>query len=169
MDDQAEYQELSRKLVSTVDDGSEPIAKHFAAWTASLSPDALDDYARAIELAKAAVEQDPADQQYLTGLGAIHLRAGQYEQAMTWLNQALEAAANDKTSNAYAKFLLAMTQHRLERFDEASQTLSEAIEVAEAELNDPVNVPAWNRKLTIELLRDEAAMLIDGSGKNAKE
>ena len=73
LDDQAEYQELSRKLVSTVDDGSEPIAKHFAAWTASLSPDALDDYERAIELAMAAVKQDPADQQYLTGLGAIHL------------------------------------------------------------------------------------------------
>ena len=85
---------------------------------------------------------------------------------MTLLNQALEAAANDKTSNAYAKFLLAMTQHRLERFDEASQTLSEAIEVADAELNDPVNVPAWNRKLTIELLRDEATRLVQATERD---
>ena len=33
----------------------------------------------------------------------------------------------------------------------------------------PVNVPAWNRKLTIELLRDEASEMIRDAGKEATD
>jgi hypothetical protein len=63
-------------------------------------------------------------------------------------------------AGAYAAFFLAMIQHHLDRFDIARESLTEAIKLADAALNDETKPPAWNRKLTLQLLRKEAESLI---------
>ena len=100
-------------------------------------------------------------------MGAIQMRAGQYEQALVWFDKALEAEATSDTSSAYASFFAAMTRHRLDQSDEARSLLADAIKLADAELNDPASVPSWNRKLTLELLRREAESLILGSSADS--
>ena len=55
--------------------------------------------------------------------------------------KALEVSESENTSTAYVRNFLAMTDHQL----------------AQAELTDS---PVWNRKLTLELLQQEAETLI---------
>ncbi|MCP4853390.1 MAG: hypothetical protein GY903_02715 [Fuerstiella sp.] len=52
-----------------------------------------------------------------------------------------------------------MTEYRLDRKDDATTSLARANQLAEQELNDTDNPPAWNRKLTLHLLRKEAETL----------
>src|SRR6056297_2561222 len=126
---------------------------HFTSWTCALAPDAIEDYESVIQLARQAVEQEPTDRQYLNGLGAILMRAGQYDEAQKQLEKAIEAGTNDNTSLGYIHYFLAMTRHALGDTQEAQARLSKANEIAESELSDS---PSWNRRLTLELLRKEA-------------
>ncbi len=126
---------------------------HFTAWTCTLAPDALDDYERAITLARRSVENEPSNQQHIGGLGAILMRAEKYDEAQKQLGKAIEAGANDNSSLGYIHYFLAMTEHQLGNTKEAQSQLRKANEVAESELSDS---PAWNRRLTLQLLRKEA-------------
>ena len=113
LDNRAEFIELSHRLAFANEDASEPTAKHFAVWTASLTSDAFDDYEQVVELARQSVEQEPSNRQHLTGLGAILMRAGEYEEAKRKLDEAIKSAETDKTSPSYTRYFLAMTEHHL--------------------------------------------------------
>ena len=160
LDERNIYQELCQQLVAVVKEDDEESPCHFAAWTAALAPDALEDYGKAIALAANSVQQEPDDKQFQTGLGAIQMRSGLYEEALVTLEKSLETATNSKTSNAYATFFRAMTLHHLGRGDDARQALTDAIKLSDQELSDESNPPSWNRRLTLELLRKEAETLI---------
>jgi tetratricopeptide (TPR) repeat protein len=144
-------------LISNTGDSREPFFKSFVVWTASLLPHALKDYGRAIELATATVENDPDNAQYLGGLGAILMRAGKYSEAKEKLVNALEAGESNNTFSSDIRYFLAMTEHHLGNSDSAEDLLSKANESADKELADS---PAWNRRMTLELLRREAESLI---------
>jgi tetratricopeptide (TPR) repeat protein len=159
MDDRDLYRRFCRMLADSIKKTDEPIAQHFAAWTAALAPEALDDFTTLMELARSSVERDPTDRQYLTGLGAILMRAGRYDEALTRLEESDNLNPSDKTSSAYSLYFRAMTLNHLERFDEARKALADANVLAEKELNGPMNLPVWNRKLTLELLRQEATRM----------
>jgi hypothetical protein len=53
-----------------------------------------------------------------------------------------------------------MTHHRLGNLEEARAALEKANELTKAELADEKNPPAWNRRLTLELLQKEAEALL---------
>ena len=54
-----------------------------------------------------------------------------------------------------------MTHWKLDQQDPALETLKQANQLASKELGDTDNPPAWNRKLTLELLQEEAEALIN--------
>ena len=137
-------------------------AVHFAAWSCALAPEAVEDYALAIRLARKACEETPNSQQYLNGLGAILMRAGEYEQASEQLKKALALSDDEKTSPSYTRYFLAMTEHHLGNSETAQEHLTQANASAAQEL---AGSSAWNRKLTLELLRREAEALISNEEK----
>jgi serine/threonine-protein kinase len=130
----------------------------------TLSPDAAIDSAR---LLQRAFEQRPwpnHDKAWVAyNLGAACYRAGRYEQA---------AAPETGLANhpfVEAKLVLAMAQHRLGRKDEARRLLREADAWYEAMLQKALAgtdlqlpVPSWTTVAAFEVLRREAAELIDG-------
>ena len=154
-------------------DSDDPQATYFTAWACSLGPAAVEDYSPAIRLARQSVEKDPSDQQYQTGLGSILFRAGEFEEAKIVLEKAKAAAGNEKTSTSYIDYFLAMTEHHLGNPDAAQRHLSDANASAETEL---AGSPAWNRRLTLALLKAETMALIgkkippsDGAGENREK
>ena len=154
----AVYRTLCQRMVTEFADSEAPTETHFTAWTCALAPNALDDYELAIQLARHALEKEPKSQQYINGLGAILLRAGRYDVAKEKLEQALAAGESDNTSTSYIRYFLAMTEQHLGNDDAAQEQLKAANTTAEAEL---AGSPVWNRKLTLQVLREEAESLIE--------
>ena len=136
---------------------------HFTTWACSLASNAVDDYSPVIVLARKAVDSEPENAQYLTGLGAVLFRAGQFDEAQKTLLQSLDKAADEKTSPSYAHYFLAMTEHRRGKTEEAKRHLQTANELAESEL---ATSPVWNRRLTLELLRKEAQQMLAAGGRD---
>jgi tetratricopeptide (TPR) repeat protein len=163
------YQELCQDYVSAAEKSDEPMAMHFAAWTAALVPDALTDYEPAIALAEASVEAAPKDRQFQTGLAAIQMRAGLYEQALASLEKSKQLESTSRSSDAYAAFFQAITQHHLGRTSLARESLAEATALADQELSDETKRPGWNRILTLKLLREEAEALLKNAEHNDAE
>ena len=155
--------EQSLDAVAKSDDAQ---AIHFAGWTCARAPAGLSDYAPAIRLARTALEEMPEDQQYLIGLGAVQMRAGQFQEALGNLDKAVELSKTAKSSEAYAYYFRAMTEEHLSRRDDARKSLIKANELAEKELNDEALPTAWNRRMTLELLRKEAEALVGQASRS---
>ena len=164
--DDSQYRETCRQMLETFADSAEPMAAQFTAWTCALAPEAVDDYAAPLKLAESAVEAEPENQQYLNSLGAIQLRAGLHEEALATFDKAAAVGESDNTSSAYDYYFRALAEQALERTDAAKQSLATANELAAAELENETDPPAWNRKLTLELLRNEAEALIEPAQEN---
>nr|WP_143547803.1 serine/threonine-protein kinase [Rhodopirellula sp. SM50] len=155
------------EMIRLLGERNHPTTQHFIVWSASLAPGLVDDYQAPIALARRGVENDPDNQQYLNGLGAILMRAGYYDEAKQQLQKALQAGDTDNTSSSYIHYFLAMTEHHLGNIEAAQEHLNKANESAEEEL---ANDPAWNRRLTLKLLRKEAESQITPAenGPNVK-
>ena len=155
------YKSACQKILETTRETDPPIAKHFAAWTCALAPNAVDDYTGAIALGRAAVEAEPANPQFLNGLGAILMRAGLDAEAKPFLEGIVNNPGDENTSKTYTYSLLAMTEHHLGNAEAARTHLTTANELADKELAGSI---PWNRRLTIELLRTEAQGLVGEAG-----
>ncbi|MAG93416.1 MAG: hypothetical protein CMJ48_06675 [Planctomycetaceae bacterium] len=153
--DTERYRELSRRLLDTFKDSENPLGMHLAPWTCALAPDALDDYTPALALAQRALETAPESNQ--VGVGAVQLRAGRYADALANL---AKAKPSKNASRAYAAYLQAMTEFHLDHKNAARQSLDQANELAKGQLGDADNLPRWDIRLTLELLRKEAEILI---------
>ena len=156
------YVDVCARMLRQFNDSEQFIETHFAAWTCALAPNAIENYADAIALGRAAVEAEPANPQFLNGLGAILMRAGLYAEAKPYLEGIINHAGHETTSKTYTPYFLAMTEHHLGNAEAAGTHLKTAHELADKELADSI---PWNRKLTIELLRKEAQALIGDAGK----
>lgn len=151
------HQMLSRFAVS-----AELDAVSFTGWTCALVPGALEDYSAAITGIQRRVDAHPDHSGLRRSLGALQLRAGKYDQALQTLTPLVVAEGSDhiaKSSIAYPLFFVAMAQHHAGQKDTAKATLTRAVTLANRELSNHDTL-TWNRKLTLELLRDEAVALI---------
>jgi serine/threonine protein kinase/WD40 repeat protein/Tfp pilus assembly protein PilF len=81
------------------------------AWIYLTGPEKLPNAARALALAKKAVELTPGEWMYLNTLGVAYYRQGQYEQALQTLERSLHDSKGDYA--AYDLFFLAMCHARL--------------------------------------------------------
>ena len=140
----------------------------WVAWTCALAPEAVSDLAEAVKAAGHAVSKQPDADRHLNTLGAILYRAGRYEEAVQWMNEiAKQGPARGLSSPAYTWFFLAMAHQQLGHPEEGQTWLREAISRAEEEIRDDTEV-AWNRRLTLDLLRAEAEALLAGPQVDAE-
>jgi hypothetical protein len=124
----------------------------------------MDDPTRLVELGEKLVASkslaEPHFGFYL--LGAAHYRAGQYAQAAQRLNESIAAFPTGseavRDSINYPRLFLAMTEWQRGHQKEAGHLLTKTLRAVEQELQSPSS--DWNRRATLELLRDEAETLI---------
>ena len=159
-DDQTIYREICGSSLKHFANSQEAPTCHFIAWTASVAPNALDDYRQAIMLAQRSVDLKPNDHQMLVGLAAVLYRAGRFAEALEQLTAANDVPAGASTSPAYRSYFQAMTHHQLAQPDEASRWLERATQESRQELENVTAPPTWNRRLTLKLLGAEATALL---------
>ena len=136
-----------------------PQSRFWDLWSCVLALNALSDYSQAVQFSRQLVELEPTNPQFVQCLGGLLLRAGLYEEALTFLDKSIQLAASQTTSVSYSNYLLAITHQKFDHPDEAKRWLEKANTVADEELTAGDSV-AWNRRGTIELLRREAESLI---------
>jgi WD40 repeat protein/tetratricopeptide (TPR) repeat protein len=130
------------------------------AWTCALAPGAVADWSKPIALAESS--------QHVGTLGAVLFRAGRLEDAIRRLEEADRLVPNPRedapSSPAYVWFLLAMAHRRAGHADEAKIWFDKAARWTDEALGgsatDKRSPPAWNRRITLNLLRAEAAELL---------
>ena len=102
-------------------------------------------------------------------MGAVLYRAGRHEEAIEWLTELDRPLGNSDTeaisSAAYIWYFLAMVHQRAGNETQARQYLNKANQWSEEVLDDELNPPAWNRRATLELLRNQTESLL--AGRNA--
>jgi tetratricopeptide (TPR) repeat protein len=105
------------------------------AWLLATCPDPKSrNAARAVELAKAAVELDPKTGAYWNTLGVAHYRAGDWKAAVIALHKSMELG---KGGESFDWFFLAMTHWQLGDKVEARKWYDQA--VAWMDKNQPEN------------------------------
>jgi tetratricopeptide (TPR) repeat protein len=159
-DDVRAYGQACREMLGRFAESTAPLETHFTAWACALAPAALDNYEPAIAIARRSVEIAPESKQSLTGLGAILTRAGRGEEAIETLRKAHEAPASENTSTAYIDYFLAIAHSQLGSDEQANDWLRQAEQHAGEERANKDKPPAWNRRLTLEMLRREARALV---------
>jgi serine/threonine protein kinase/Flp pilus assembly protein TadD len=146
-------------------------------WTCVMAPNAVGDPIALAGDAEKAVGKEREDHWFANLLGAALYRAGRYDAAARQLTRASTLNPDPyRTNMIYTWFFLAMTHHRLGHALEARQWLDKAIQATDRALDlsakpaagpprnatDPAGgiPPAWNRRLTLQLLRREAVELL---------
>jgi tetratricopeptide (TPR) repeat protein len=95
------------------------------AWLLATGRPFRQDLDRALRLSLRAVELAPGQQVSLNTRGVILYRAGRYAEAVTILEQSLEAGRGQ--FDAFDLFFLAMAHHRLGHRDEARRCFDRAV------------------------------------------
>jgi serine/threonine protein kinase/tetratricopeptide (TPR) repeat protein len=164
--DKAAYRATCRALVDLPAQNVDDVARSRPIWTPCLAPDALDpnDVNSLVKRAEEFVAHNSLGQPQfgLNYLGAALYRSGQYERAAQVLTESISAYPADPRPGFdiinIQRLLLAMTKWRLGNHDGARQLLSETLPAVDKELQSTST--AWNRRATLEVLRDEAKDLI---------
>lgn len=138
---------------------------YWTAWTCTLGPDAVADWARVIQLAEKALAADPNNCDRLQMLAAALYRAGRFEDAVKRLTEAeaaFKTAKNPRSTVIYNWLFHAMARHRLGQAEEAKAWLDMATAAIDqpSEESKDVHAAVWNRRLTLELWRNEAQTLL---------
>jgi len=168
VNDREAYRDVCAKLCERFRESQDSHALHWATWTCTLVPNAVENYDGIIALARRALAQQPTSRKLLLGLGAALFRAGQFEEAKQHLTVAVEAPNSADISPAYLWYFLAMTNHRLGQPDEAQKWLAQSTEFTTKGLTESKanrSLLSWNRRLTLELLDAEAKALLSDDAK----
>ena len=168
-----------------------------ASWTCALVPDAVEDREAVVRLTRKALdveEEKPKSHVLLQILGAATYRAGRFEEALGYLNDAMRAIPGwdepelkiDPTAygglslepapgaDALDWLFLAMAHYRLGHAKGARTWLDKAVAVIDEALKDPpkgnASVPRidWRTRLAYRALRREAESLVNGDGSPSK-
>ena len=123
------------------------------AWVCSLGPDGAADPQAPIRLAEVAVRNRPNNPNVLNTLAAALYRAGQYEEAIRQLEEAIRLRGGASIPSDWV--FLAMALHRLEHRDEARRWLDRLRNHESS--TDPDKF--WN-ELEIRMLRREAEAVV---------
>jgi tetratricopeptide (TPR) repeat protein len=131
------------------------------AWTCVLAPDAVPDPAPIVELARAAVADQPANWAYLNTLGLALYRAGRFEEAVQQLDQSIKESGH----GTWVDWLfLALTHQRLNHPQEARRWWAKAREALDRALDPKGRSPAtsvsWTDRIEMPLFRAEAEALL---------
>jgi tetratricopeptide (TPR) repeat protein len=158
------YGTLCRSLPNRIV-GIEPAAStaNNLAWACAVGPSALDDYEPALRLARMSASVG-AQTNRLNTLGAVLYRAGRHEEAIAQLGRSIKAHGAGGTP--YDFLFLAMAHHRLGQREKALTWLARASVPAPIAMDKPdaTGSSSWIPRLELEILRREAAALLDAPG-----
>jgi Flp pilus assembly protein TadD len=129
------------------------------AWTCVLAPNAVADPLVPVQLAEKALKRFPKNSAVLNTLGAAHYRAGQYDQAIQRLNEAMKAQGKGGTADDW--LFLAMAHQRLGHPDEARKWLDKAATWIEKADREKTLLP--RNRLELQWLHREAEALLKGA------
>jgi tetratricopeptide (TPR) repeat protein len=162
--------EYGRQEVHSFGRPFNPQAAAAMTWACCLSPDALPDWTRPLQLARQAAALRPKDYPCARALGAALYRAKEYDAAVKQLEAAL-AVRKDPSPSVW--LYLAMAQQRRGQTEEARQWLKMARDWIKQARNpgggggqDRVHwerLP-WPEQVALELLQAEATRLIPEGG-----
>ena len=156
---QDRYKQICSAMDKRFGESQDPIDAHLTAWTCVLAPQALQDYAPAITLAQRAIEKKPNNQHYLVDLGAVLMRAGQYDNAKAMLEESHKLPYKYESSKVYKEYLLAMTEESRGDRNAAMRYLGAANQCAKKLLGDSHSL-TWYHPVTFELFRKEVENMI---------
>ncbi len=160
LDDRDGYRKACAGMVERF--GRSPAAANDVAWACALGPQALPDLAPAVGLARRAVQSNPTNGDVRNTLGAILYRAGQHQEAVAALGEAIrlngwQGAATDCLFPALAHFRLGQT-------DEAKKWLGPGVQGIDKGL--PLG---WTGRLELQLLRGKAEALLKGPSSDSRK
>jgi tetratricopeptide (TPR) repeat protein len=159
--DTAAYRKTCAAMFDRFGRDADPNVSFMLAWTCTLLPDALPDMKALVPIAEAAAGWWIDSQRVLV---AAHYRLGQYEDAITSLEQLSQVARPQPA----VIFFAAMALHQLGQREKAREKLADAIATMTAKSQQsaarmaPLDTDrrAWVEKVTERLLRKEAEALI---------
>ena len=158
----AGYRDTCAAMLGRVSTSNDAVAAHWVAWSCVLAPSAVEDSAGVVERARQAVAAQASDQYALT-LGAAYYRAERFSDAVEQLHSLCDKPElAEQISPAYAWYLLAMAEYRRGNNEQAKAALQQAIDHHDQEVTSAVSAVSWNRRLTLQLFRDEAQSLLTG-------
>jgi tetratricopeptide (TPR) repeat protein len=164
--DMDRYREVMQSLIDKFDETKDPPLAYELARACIITPEMPADSERVIRWARLAAESSPLAW-HSHVLGAAYYRAGNYEEALRWLNDSLERPWNlGRTMN---QFLLAMTHLRMGHAEQAAALRQDSIRSYEQMESRRVDgaVPGvfaadW---MTIQIYRREVESLFMNSSK----
>jgi serine/threonine protein kinase/tetratricopeptide (TPR) repeat protein len=159
--DRTGYRSGCAAMLQQLGQTDKPGVAYWIAWASVLTPDAVEDLDRPVQLAESALRSAPKKDQYTNTLGAALYRAGRFAEAIQTLQEANTAWESTKATSscpAYTWFFLAMAHHQLGHAQEARQWLDKGIGWVDQETRN--NALPWNRRLTLQLLRREAEAVL---------
>ena len=103
----------------------------------------------------------------------MEYRRGNFEKAAGWCQQSLNYPEHIAPRTATARIILAMSDQKLGKTNEARSELAEAREIIENKFKNPLDLGTpmqgfWFDWLFARILLDEATALVEGSPKNLK-
>jgi tetratricopeptide (TPR) repeat protein len=184
------YRKACSRLLREYGQRNDPRFINSVAWTCIVAPEALEDREAVVRCARAAMKgasKDSNKHDVLRTLGAATYRAGQFEEAIGHLNDALKSlpepgakpdaadpggVSPGPTPGGDARdwLFLAMGHHRLGHAEEARRWLDKAVaSINRATESRPEDTSSgsridWRTRLSYQVLRREAKGLIDGAG-----
>jgi tetratricopeptide (TPR) repeat protein len=163
--DQEGYRQHCARLFADRSDAGQPSSTYLLARLCVLAPDSGIDPAEAIRLCEQ-VAQKERTPWYLHTLGLAHYRAGQYDRAISRLQ---ESAVNWRAASV-SWLVLAMAHHRLGQTTLARRWLDQAVRqpVPYVASPDAVSWPG-SEAMAYQLLRREAEALVRGTPKRPRK
>jgi Flp pilus assembly protein TadD len=154
------YRKICARLLARADRVKDPQTMNALAWVCALGPDATEKPEQVVELARKAAKAAPRDYAIANTLGAVLYRAGQNEDAVKQLDEAIKLHRQGGTPGDW--LFLAMAHHRLGNDQAAKKWLDQA--AAWLERVSPEKLKAnplaqrlpWDRVLEMDLLRKQA-------------
>jgi WD40 repeat protein/Flp pilus assembly protein TadD len=135
------------------------------AWICVLAPEGVTDPRKVVQRAEQALASSPPNPDYLATLGGALVRAGQIDEAVRRLNDAM--AQRRRSSSVREWLLLALARQRLGHTGEAQLWLERADrwledKSASGDSPDDPSFP-WHRRLYLNLLHREVEATLKGS------
>lgn len=154
------YRQLCQSLIDSYGNSHDARTANAIAWDCALTPAAVSDYRRVLELSEHAVASCAADKKhiYLNTYGALLYRAGQLETAADALLGGIQAHGNGGEPLDW--IILAMVQQRLGHKEEALEWYEKALHEWDAPIDsqdDPLS--AWDR-IEVQLFCQEAERVL---------
>jgi WD40 repeat protein/tetratricopeptide (TPR) repeat protein len=154
--DEKGYRQACAALLQRCDSAKDPPTLSIVVRSCVLAPNAVADWKRVVRLAEKAAEGEPSNQDFLTIRGVILYRAGQCDEAVQRLKQAIGEDPEQEGLD-WSRLFLAMAHQKLGHTEEAKRCLAKAAESMKDE------GLGWRERLEYQILHREAEGLVKGS------